>query len=52
MQIQLTEFPLKEFKCPVSKEIHKDIYNHNKNCIYRYCKYGWMWTKGLIDSQV
>lgn len=52
MQLKVNEFPLKEFYCPVSKIIYKSVFDHKKECIFRYCKDGWMWTKGLLDNAV
>lgn len=49
MQRKLVEYPLENFKCPIGNETYKDVYDHDKKCIYKYCKDDkWKWSKGLI----
>ncbi len=50
MQTKLEEHPLKKFKCPVSKIVYLNRFEHQRKCIYTFCKRGWTWTKGLYPS--
>lgn len=44
-QLEITHFPLKKFTCPVSKIVFENIYDHNRKCIYKYCRNGWEFAK-------
>jgi len=49
MQLNLDEFPLKKCYCPISNVIFLSRFEHDKQCIYYYCKERrWLWSKGLI----
>ncbi len=43
-QLQVNDFPLKKHKCRITGQIFESIFDHNQNCIYKYCKGGWMFT--------
>lgn len=45
LQLEIKDYPLKEFICPVSKEVFKDFLDHKETCIYGYCKEGWDWKQ-------
>ncbi len=43
LQLEIKDFPLAKYKCPVSKEIFENKMIHKERCIYTYCKTGWEW---------
>lgn len=43
LQLEMLDFPLKEYICPVSKEVFENRFVHKEYCIYKYCKEGWQW---------
>lgn len=45
LQLEMLDFPLKEYICPVSKMVFKDRFVHKETCRYTYCKEGWDWEK-------
>ena len=48
MQYRIDDFPLQKYWCPIKREWFKDSFAHQRQCIYKYCKSGWLFTKGLI----
>ena len=45
-QIEMTEYPMDEFICPISKVVYEDRIYHKHLCKYKYCKKGkWNWNK-------
>lgn len=45
LQLEIKDYPLKKFKCPISKKIFEDKFDHRAKCIYKYCKGEWEWEK-------
>ena len=41
LQMEVLDFPLKEYICPISKRIWENIRVHQGKCKYQYCKGEW-----------
>ncbi len=50
MQTAIDDYTGKGFKCPIADRTFLNVFEHEKNCIYTYCKMGtlWKWSKGLV----
>lgn len=42
IQSEIFDFE-KMFACPISDTVYNNVYTHNKECRYLYCKNGWKW---------
>ena len=47
--MEIPDFPMDEFKCPISKKVYEDRNFHRKLCIYKYCKKNWVWSNIKYD---
>ena len=41
IQSESNDFSNSQFVCPVSKKSYNNKYEHNSDCIYKYCRGGW-----------
>lgn len=45
LQMEINDFPLKEYICPISSKVWENRPVHKEKCIYKYCKGGWDFRK-------
>ncbi len=51
-QLEMLDFPLKKYECPVSKEIFENRFVHKETCRYKYCKEGWEFSNEIAERSL